>query len=216
MGGFGSGRKSEVKCTDDYWSIDIRHWQRQGNLAPGNYFIGRCKRSGKKTIFVSVRVEADQLRLTYSRQQGDGAAENLNYQIRVQTTSCHYGGVRYWFSCPSTGCNRRVAVLYRNGKYFACRGCYQLVYRSQRETIDYRADRKVNKIKEKLRWPGGILNPIGKKPKGMHRKTYYGLLAEHNDYLNQALLGISGKLLDINNKLRNIEKQMCKQKLDMI
>jgi hypothetical protein len=41
---------------------------------------------------------------------------------------------------------------------------------------------------------GYIANPNGGKPKGMHWKTYYRLTAEHDDYVNQALLGISVKL----------------------
>lgn len=212
MGGFGSGRKSEVNCTDVCRSIDIRRWQREGNLVPGNHFIGQSIRNGKKMTSISVRVEVSQLRLTYTHQRNSGISDNLDYPVRLQMTSCHYGGVRYWFACPADGCGRRVAILYRDrgGKYFACRHCYQLAYKSQRETASDRADRKANKIKDKLSWPLGILNPVSGKPKGMHWKTYYRLLTEHNDYLNRALLGVSEKLLEINKKLRNIEKQMYK------
>ena len=32
--------------------------------------------------------------------------------IKIYETSCHFGGKRYWFSCPV--CSRRVFVLYRH------------------------------------------------------------------------------------------------------
>ena len=209
MGGFGSGRKSEVKCTENYWSIDINQWQRKDNLEPGNSFLGECTRSDKKSTFINVSTETGQLWLAYSYRYNDGVWDDLDYSVRLQTTPCHYGGLRYWFICPSIGCSRRVGILYKRGRYFACRCCQQLVYKSQREIKGDRADRKVNKIKEKLKWPGGILNFPGGKPKGMHWKTYYRLLADHTNYLGQALVGLSIKRKKINDSLSKIEKQMA-------
>ncbi len=49
------------------------------------------------------------------------------------------GGVRWWFICPliknSTPCRRRVGKLYipPRYKYFGCRHCYELSYRSRQE-----------------------------------------------------------------------------------
>lgn len=58
--------------------------------------------------------------------------------IHLVTTPCNYGGVRWWFSCPS--CNRRARVLYFNTKPKAqeleqaaieCRECLEIHYASQ-------------------------------------------------------------------------------------
>lgn len=48
--------------------------------------------------------------------------------VSLVTTKCHYGGVRFWFSCP--GCHKRVGALYRKplAQYFLCRHCLGLVY----------------------------------------------------------------------------------------
>ena len=209
MGGFGSGRKSKVKCTEDYWSIDINRWQRKYNLEPGDHFLGECTRSGRKATFTNVRAETSGLLFTYSYKRSDDVWDNLDYLIKLQTIPCHYGGVRYWFTCPVISCSQRVATLYKKGGYFACRHCHQLAYKSQREIKGDRADRKVNKIKQKLKWPGGILNPMGERPKGMHKKTYYRLLAQHTHYLGKALVGLSIKRKSIHNLLSKIERQMA-------
>ncbi|GAG06388.1 unnamed protein product [marine sediment metagenome] len=54
------------------------------------------------------------------------------YKGHLTSTHCNYGGQRYWFICPLSGCNRRVAKLYKpnNGRYFGCRHCYNLAYAS--------------------------------------------------------------------------------------
>jgi hypothetical protein len=38
MGGYGSGRRFGADCTDDYRSIDVRRWQREGFLNAGQSF----------------------------------------------------------------------------------------------------------------------------------------------------------------------------------
>lgn len=201
MGGYGSGRKYGANCTDDFRSIDIRRWQRDGYLEPGRRIDQQWTCKGEKVAAISVKVETGQLRLIDSYRKYNDAGENLDYPVRLQTTTCNHGGVRYWFTYPTLGCSRRVAVLYLGGKIFACRHCQQLAYKSQREAIDDRAHRRVNKIRDKLNWPRGILNPTGGKPKGMHWKTYYRLLSMHNEYSNQVLLGTAKKLRIMDDRL---------------
>lgn len=208
MGGFGSGRKFGADCTDDYRSIDVRRWQRDGYLVPGQYLNWQWSINGEKVAAISVKVETGQLRLIYSFRRNGDDWESLDYPVKLQTTLCNYGGVRYWFTCPAVGCGRRIAVLYLGGKVFACRHCYQFAYRCQRETADDRASRRANKIRGKLNWQPGILNLPGCKPKGMHWKTYYRLLAKHNDYSNRALIGMAEKLGIINNRFSAIKRKM--------
>ncbi len=68
--------------------------------------------------------------------------ESLDYKIELTTTECNYGGTRYWFRCPlirnGHACNKRVGVLYQAGKYFGCRYCADISYKSQRQGGNYR------------------------------------------------------------------------------
>ena len=65
------------------------------------------------------------------------------YAIPLATTSVHRGGTRWWLCCPLVGngevCHRRVEKLYLppNGRYFGCRQCYNLTYRSCQESHKY-------------------------------------------------------------------------------
>ena len=64
-----------------------------------------------------------------------GEKTKMEYKVDITDTPCHLGGVRYWFICPLRNCGRRVGKLYLplGGKYFACRHCYDLTYRSCQE-----------------------------------------------------------------------------------
>lgn len=209
MGGFGSGRQYGANVTEDYRHIDVRRWQRDGLLVAGNIINWQWTRNGEKIAGINARVETGQLRLIYNFRNGNsGEWENLDYPVRLQTTSCHHGGVRYWFVCPALGCGRRVAILYSAGKYFACRHCYQLAYKSQRETKGDRGRRRADKIRGKLGWAPGIANPPGGKPKGMHWKTYNRLLLYLNHYSNEAWLEMAKTLKIVDERFAEIKRQM--------
>src|SRR5262249_53405882 len=76
------------------------------------------------------------LRLQYTFN-ATGAAED--YRVSLTTTRPWFGGLRWWFVCPMVvdgrPCNRRVGKLYLPpcGRYFGCRHCYRLTYRSAQE-----------------------------------------------------------------------------------
>ncbi|NOT13785.1 MAG: hypothetical protein HOP23_18490 [Methylococcaceae bacterium] len=194
MGGYGSGRKFGAGCTEDYRSIDIRRWQRDGYLVPGRYLDWQWLQNGEKVAAISVKVETGRLRLIYYYRSNDAEWENLDYPVSLQTTACHYGRERYWFTCPAVGCGRRVAVLFLGGKIFACRHCYRLVYKSQRETADDRASRRAETIRRRLGWQAGILNLEGDKPKGMHWRTFERLRAIQDRFAGRCLAGILARL----------------------
>ena len=68
--------------------------------------------------------------------------KRLDYKVRIVSTSCFYGGHRWWFICPLTRdgelCGRRVGVLYlSDGEYFGCRYCNNLTYLCQKESGKY-------------------------------------------------------------------------------
>lgn len=191
MGGMGSGRRYRndvANCTDDYRSLDVRRWQRDGLLTPGRAFNWQWTRQGEIVASIQVRTEADQVILNYRHRSGGKDWKHEEYSVRLNWTACTYGGRRAWFLCPTVGCGRRVALLY-GGSIFACRHCYRLAYPSQRETDDDRAVRQADKIRERLGWELGILNGTGGKPKGMRWQTFWRLSSQHNVLVNESLSG---------------------------
>ena len=73
--------------------------------------------------------------------------ESVEYNVKLNTTTLPWGKLRYWWTCPH--CGRRVAFIYAAGgsKYFLCRHCHNLAYRSNQEEGHERA---MNKFMEQL------------------------------------------------------------------
>jgi hypothetical protein len=150
MGGRGSGswyRWNKKDTVDDGLSLDINKLVRDGLVR--DFSIGSLRwtngRTGEESASIGFVLEPlgdDSLtmHLYYTRTGRNGDKENLNYPIILQTTQPNYGGRRYWFNCPLTvngwPCRRRVGKLYLppGGKYFGCRHCYNLTYKSCQES----------------------------------------------------------------------------------
>src|SRR3954452_15682252 len=47
---------------------------------------------------------------------------------KLEAAPCRFGGVRWWWRCPSCGVKR--AYLYRSTARWACRSCLRLAYAS--------------------------------------------------------------------------------------
>ena len=197
MGGMGSGRYwyyDAKDTTGDYRSIDVRRWHRDGFLTPNQAFRWQWSRDGDVFASILVRTEPGHIILSYRHRSGGEEWKEEKYPVCLDWTDCNFGGDRPWFLCPARGCSRRVAILYGGG-IFACRHCHQLAYPSQRETQDDRAARRANKIRERLGWEQGILNPKGwRKPKGMHWATFERLNKEHDAFVSMSLAGMSARL----------------------
>ncbi len=200
MGGFNSGRCHGKACTDDQRSVDVRRFHRDGLLVAGNTFNAIWTRHGETVANVLVRVGHDCVVLSY-RQSWRGAPwRDCTNSVLLTWTECNYAGKRPWWQCP--GCDRRVALLYSGNDWYACRHCHQLAYRSQRETQEDLASRRANRVRDKLGWPRGILNPPGGKPKGMHWKTYFRLVSQHTAHSGQALALLGSSLKSLTRKLK--------------
>lgn len=208
MGGLGSGRHGGERCTDELRPLDVRKINRARLLTPGRRFTWQWTRNGEVSATVGLRVEADRVVLEYRNQNhhhnNGGECEPMKYAVNLEWTTCGFGGRRVWWRCPAVGCGRRVAVLY-GGRVFACRQCYRLAYRSQREAVDERATRRANTIRQRLGWEPGILNGNGLKPKGMHWRTFERLQSQHDARVNAALAGMAAKLGLINVRLAEID-----------
>ncbi|NTV51279.1 MAG: hypothetical protein HGA69_00380 [Desulfobulbaceae bacterium] len=195
MGGSGSGRHyhyGSKSTTDDYRALDVRRLQRDGLLNPGLSYNLQWLRRNEVVANIGIRTEKDRINLSYRRRNEGEEWQDMNYPVYLEYTACNYGGRRAWFRCPAIGCGRRVAKLYSGG-IFACRHCYRLAYESQREdAVDLMA-RRADKIRARLGWGAGILNPTGQKPKGMRWDTYDRLYSEYETFMQIALNGIADK-----------------------
>lgn len=204
MGGIGSGRRWRFDAkhtTEDYRSIDVRRWARDGLLKPHHHFNWRWSRHGEVVASIKVEVTPESVVLDYKHQRGGDDWTPKRYPVLLSETSCQMGGARQWFLCPARGCGRRAALLY-GGAIFACRHCFQLAYPSQRETPADRAARRADRIRDRLEWPGGILEGGNwGKPKGMHWRTYARLCREHDALSERALKGFTAHLEQLRRSL---------------
>lgn len=92
------------------------------------------------SIGISVKADNTLLRLFYNiTDRYTHKEETIDYCVRIVSTKCNFGGVRYWFLCPLNGnglyCYKRISTLYLPpvGKYFGCRHCHDLTYEAQKE-----------------------------------------------------------------------------------
>ncbi len=146
MGGYRSGRRRGTPRKDtveDCWSLDINWLTREGvfdccGVRTGTvHWFGSYNGEEISRIGYKVCVPEGWIRLQYTLTD---MAESFDYQIRLTETALPWGGARRWFSCPLVHegqyCNRRVGVLYLGpeGRYYGCRHCYDLTYRSCRES----------------------------------------------------------------------------------
>ena len=193
MGGRGSGRRSSYTGkteTSDSMPLDIRKITRKGLLVPGSNFSWQWLVNDRQVAGVSIRVDLKSMVLSY-RMKSTG--EVVEQQVQTQTSPCHLGGQRYWFTCCPR-CSKRVAVLYAPGRYFACRQCGGLSYATQKEGAGDRASSRADKLRKRMGWQAGILNGDGSKPKGMHWTIYQQLKSRHDALVQVSLNDIGRKL----------------------
>jgi len=93
------------------------------------------KEVGSVGFMVSTADENSHIRFQYTHTNCDTREKiDLDYEVPLVSTPCNYGGKRWWFVCC---CGTRVAKLYLVTKYFACRDCYNLTYRSSRQSHQF-------------------------------------------------------------------------------
>lgn len=208
MGGIGSGNTYQPKkrTTGECHDVDIRSLHRKGLLKSGHRFSLSWSRGERETGSVGGAVHGDRERnhpsqvvLSYRHRVHGGEWENTREPVELTWTPCNFGGERPWFVCPGVvngvACGRRVAVLYGLGRYFLCRHCYDLNYKSQRENSGDRSLRKAQEIRKRLRGSANMTLPFPERPKGMHRKTYARLWYEH-EIAYEAYIGALSEHLD--------------------
>jgi hypothetical protein len=192
-------------------SIDVRRWHREGRLGAGQSFSCSWTRASAPSGSISVRTQSDAVVLAFRHQSwGDTEWQSVEQRVAITWTACHLGGRRPWFTCPAhfSGkyCGRRVALLYLDGKLFACRRCCGLAYASQQESLWGRGLGKAQKIRMQL---GGSPNPLEAfpdRPKRMHWKTYDRLRRAHDLAEQKGLMGAMQFVDRLGSRLRITRK----------
>jgi hypothetical protein len=168
MGSIGSGnfteRPNKKMTVEESLSVDVRESARDGLLKVGTRGIFSWEHSitGQELASVdfatSLSAEGDHIfSLSFHRH----GSEEIVTTIPLQITHPHFGGSRWWFTCPlsvdGTACNQRVAKVYLppGQRYFGCRDCHDLTYQSRQEKHRHegvleRADRKIAQYRKRL------------------------------------------------------------------
>jgi hypothetical protein len=113
-------------------------------------------------------------------------------RIAIERTPGQLGGWRTWFVCPE--CRKHFAFLRAGGGRVACRHCLGLAYQCQSESASDRLLRRADKLRERLGWPPGVINPPGFRPKYMRQATYERLRLECLIITHQVLMEYSAWL----------------------
>lgn len=140
---------------------------RYGRYGPMNLVVDATERP----VRVHLRWELEGLSLA------PGEAD-----LWLVSTEPYFGGERWWFICPP--CGRRCGVLYFSESHsvpWACRTCLGLAYSSQGEGKPARLTRRLRMVLGKAGGAYKAQSGMGlrvPRPRGMHNKTYRGLLGE--------------------------------------
>ena len=148
MGGYGSGRPRALNkktIVEDCLILSADKLNRDRFLRRGFRFIGTLiwtrTSTGEEISSCGYEIntlaeEVGWLRLCYTMTR---CKEDVDYRIGLTTIPLPWGGVRWFFLCPSIGCSRRVSKLYLppGGRYYRCRYCHNLTYRSCQESHRY-------------------------------------------------------------------------------
>ena len=180
MGGIGSGRHSWQDTMENTSTLDVRWFNKKGLFKHPRPYQGSLEwtRNGNSVGGMGYKILDDRMILMYKHRNRQNLEwEEVEQTIYFDETPCNYGGTRKWFLCPN--CLKRVAVLAGLGKYFYCRKCYRLPYRSTLETKRDRVFTKKHELGAQIF--EHYQNGDGwQKKKGMHWKTFHKKYSEYN------------------------------------
>ncbi len=94
-----------------------------GILTRNKYSIGSITWGDDSSISFRKNLNSESITIDYVVNE-----QSITETFNLSTSPCHYGNFRYWFTCH---CGRRVGNLYLYQKYFRCRHCHDLTYRSK-------------------------------------------------------------------------------------
>lgn len=139
MGGIGSGnwfRSGKKRTVEESLAVAISDFRRRlENNASGTVVWKRPDGSKSSIGYLITLQPTPALNLHYRWRN----SEDIKIPVRLQSTPTPFGGKRWWFTCPlavsGAACNRRIGKLYLppGARYFGCRKCHDLTYRSCKE-----------------------------------------------------------------------------------
>ncbi len=129
MGGWGSGPTLHAKRTvDDTPEISVFDLREAGAFDRFGTTTGEAAVGwGQSITFEAYMYGQDNSKIYL--HHGANGRPTIDIAL-LESTPCHYGGVRWWFVCPDT--DERAAKLYLAGRpaRFASRKAHNLTYRS--------------------------------------------------------------------------------------
>ena len=177
MGGFGSGRHGNTVTAEATASYVISI----SSLAP-EFQQGRCVtcvahfERGKFPILITVDLTTEWncfvelIHKTRDYREGDRIVIG---RVALAWTVPTYGGRRWWFLCPRTGCRTTKLFLPNGGWHFLSRQAYRLGYASQRENRRSYRERRTAAVNRLLVGEGRSTSNIAPpKPEWMRSRTY--------------------------------------------
>lgn len=136
---WGAGRPAHRLKAEDTTALDVNYLAKNGYLIDGNW-----KRVYWKRL--------DEIRLTGLIKASDRHITidigSTSHCLFLTQTSCHLGGYRHWFVCPS--CQNRMGVLYLRNRCFGCRRCQKISYQSQSGDVEDRMVWKYHSLSDKV------------------------------------------------------------------
>jgi len=167
MGGMSSGRRRVENrgSVENALRLDMRSLRRLGFLKTGSTSLGGIAwmRDGKQSSAIRVTVNLVDVNDAFVRLEFSVNMEDKIQWVRLDAVPCRFGGYRFFFRCPFTGC--RVATLLCAGEVFGSRRSHRLTYASQSEGPLHRLYRA--RAKAEARAHGGRGFPI---PRGANRE----------------------------------------------
>lgn len=139
MGGYLSGwHRGRRRTVEEARRLDVLAWKREGLLRPGVSWTTQwrnCEGEPVASIGCACVGYSGAVELSYRwTPPGGDAGEDLRYSIKVEWTNCNYGRARPWFRCPNLSCGRRCRFLHEAERYYVCRMCARLTYRTRQQS----------------------------------------------------------------------------------
>ncbi|BDG71180.1 hypothetical protein [Roseomonas fluvialis] len=142
---------------------------------------GEAEPRARLLVTLTLHADHGMARLRFDMDQPSRRTGQRDQSVRLETTPCRFGGVRWWWVCPATG--RRCAVLYlpNGGHLFLSLGpgAYRLGYASQNQDAMGRRHGRLRRLHRRL---GGAYthadDVLPDRPKWMRWRTYERTWAE--------------------------------------
>lgn len=140
MGGLGSGRQFWLRrktTVEKCLCLSASEFTKMIDDCVSGDIIWSNRHTGEElsSIYYMLLPETDTepMLILFYTKNGSKIQEPVSF-----TNTCpHFGGVRWWFTCPM--CKKRVGKLYlpTRGELFGCRKCHTLTYKSSQDSKKY-------------------------------------------------------------------------------